>query len=68
MNQRDPRVSVTPVVEEIINLKVYNNGGASFVQQTKVRPDVSASLQPDVSASLQPDVSANIIKIDVSAT
>jgi hypothetical protein len=25
MNQRDPRVSVTPGVEEIINLKVYNN-------------------------------------------
>jgi hypothetical protein len=25
MNQRDPRVSVTPAVEKIINLKVYNN-------------------------------------------
>jgi hypothetical protein len=25
MNQRDPRVSVTPAVEEIINVKVYNN-------------------------------------------
>jgi len=60
MNQRDPRVSGTPAVEEIINLKVYNNGGASFVQQTKVRPDVSASLQPNISA--------NIVKIDVSAT
>jgi hypothetical protein len=25
MNQGDPPVSVTPAVEEIINLKVYNN-------------------------------------------
>jgi hypothetical protein len=25
MNQGDPRDSVTPGVEEIINLKVYNN-------------------------------------------
>jgi hypothetical protein len=25
MNQRDPRVSETPAVKEIINLKVYNN-------------------------------------------
>ena len=25
MNWHDPRVSVTPAVEEIINLKVYNN-------------------------------------------
>ena len=25
MNQRDPRVSVSPTVEEIISLKAYNN-------------------------------------------
>ena len=35
-------------------------GGASFVRQTKVRPDVSASLRPDVSA--------NVVKVNVCAT
>jgi hypothetical protein len=35
-------------------------GGANFVRQTKVRPDVSASVRRDVSA--------NVAKVDVSTT
>ncbi len=47
-------------VSENQNVFGLCGGGASFVRQRKVRPDVSASLRPDVST--------NVVKVDVSAT